>query len=228
MAGANIPPPPSPRPRSEEFSSDHRPYLSFLPSELQDPFVHITRPLNTASGGGGGDFGALVASQAAFLLQEQSRCQQQSEVGSQVFQRYQPPPFILIPAYTAMNHQNYLESPQFSSGPNPRQAPSPSQNMNHANGMNGGGQIPGLIAGLPTPAGHQSDLNYLYQMVEDLSQALAENRAATERIVAASGRVRQRAQERGLSNEEIIASVAAELNGTFSSTLDRRQELIHF
>lgn len=110
-----------------------------------------------------------------------------------------------------MNYQNYLESPQTAAGANPRQAPSPSQGMNHANGVNGA-VLPGIIAGLPTPAGHQSDLNYLYGMVEELSRTLAENRAATDRIVNAAGRVRQRAQELDMSNDELIASVSDELN----------------
>ena len=96
-----------------------------------------------------------------------------------------------------------------------RQAPSPSQGMNHANGVNGGVALPGLMAGLPTPAGHQSDLNYVYGMVEELSRTLAENRAASDRINAAVGRVRQRALELNMTNDEIVTSVAGELNGMF-------------
>jgi len=94
-----------------------------------------------------------------------------------------------------------------------RQAPSPTQGMNHANGVNGAVALPGLMAGLPTPAGHQSDLNYVYGMVEELSRTLAENRAASERINAAVGRVRQRALELNMTNDEIVTSVAEDLNG---------------
>lgn len=112
-----------------------------------------------------------------------------------------------------MNYNSFIENPQ-GSGSNPRQAPSPNQGMNHANGVNGNNVgLPGMMAGLPTPAGHQSDLNNIYAMVEELSRALEENRAATARIVDGVGRVRQRAMEKEMTNEELIASVAAELNG---------------
>jgi hypothetical protein len=109
-----------------------------------------------------------------------------------------------------MNY-NYPEGPAGSASN--RQAPSSSQGMNHTNGVNGGVAIPGLMAGLPTPAGHQSDLNYVYGMVEELSRTLAENRAASDRINAAVGRVRQRALELNMTNDEIVTSVAGELNG---------------
>ena len=109
-----------------------------------------------------------------------------------------------------MNY-NYPEGPPGSTSN--RQAPSPGGVMNHVNGVNGGVAIPGLMAGLPTPAGHQSDLNYVYGMVEELSRTLAENRAASDRINAAVGRVRQRALELNMTNDEIVTSVAGELNG---------------
>jgi hypothetical protein len=112
-----------------------------------------------------------------------------------------------------MNY-NYADAPP-GSGSN-RQAPSPSQNMNHANGVNGAVALPGIMAGLPTPAGHQSDLNYVYGMVEELSRTLAENRAASDRINTAVGRVRQRALELNMTNDEIVTTVASELNGGFS------------
>jgi hypothetical protein len=114
-----------------------------------------------------------------------------------------------------MNYNSYLENPQ-GSGSNPRQAPSPNQGMGHTNGINGNNVgLPGMMAGLPTPAGHQSDLNSIYAMVEELSKTLEENRAATARIVEGVGRVRQRALEKDMTSDELIASVAAELNGKF-------------
>jgi len=84
--------------------------------------------------------------------------------------------------------------------------------MNHANGMNGGVGLSGGLTGLPTPAGHQSDLNYVMSMVEELSRALDQNRRVTESIVEKVGRVRERAQHLELTNDELIATVAAELN----------------
>jgi hypothetical protein len=104
-----------------------------------------------------------------------------------------------------MNYQNYLDSPQG----NHRQAPpSPSQAgamtmMNAGNGM----------AAMPTPAGHQQDLNYVMGLVDTLSAELAANREQTRRIVEATGRIRNRAMELGMTNEEILGEVAGELNG---------------
>lgn len=112
------------------------------------------------------------------------------------------------------NSMNYNYSDGAAS-PSNRQAPPPSQNMNHVNGVNGAAVLPGMIAGLPTPAGHQSDLNYVYGMVEELSRTLAESRAASERINAAVGRVRQRAIELNMTNDEIVTFVSDTLNGKY-------------
>ncbi|ELR04518.1 hypothetical protein GMDG_06813 [Pseudogymnoascus destructans 20631-21] len=116
------------------------------------------------------------------------------------------------PALNNMSYQNYLDTPQTGSAPGPRQAPSPSQGMPHANGANGAPAMPGMMGGLPTPAGHQSDLNAIYNMVETLHNELAETRARSERIVAAAGIIRARALEQDLTAEQIAAGVAAELN----------------
>lgn len=89
--------------------------------------------------------------------------------------------------------------------------------MNHANGVNGGVALPGIMTGIPAPAGHQTDLNYIYGMVEELSRTLAENRAASDRINAAVGRVRQRALEHSMANNEIMATVASDLNGKLAN-----------
>lgn len=119
-----------------------------------------------------------------------------------------------IQAENNMSYQNYLDTPQTASNPGgPRQAPSPSQGMPHANGVNGVAAMPGMMGGLPTPAGHQSDLNVIYNMVETLHNELAETRARSERIVAAAGIIRARALEQNLTAEQIAAGVAAELNG---------------
>lgn len=80
-------------------------------------------------------------------------------------------------------------------------------------GMNGnvaaGGGLP-----MPTPAGHQAELNYIYNLVDELSQQLANNRRVTENIVSGLGRVRVRARHQGLGNEEVIAAAADNLHGT--------------
>ncbi|KAI1495916.1 hypothetical protein F5X99DRAFT_422539 [Biscogniauxia marginata] len=63
----------------------------------------------------------------------------------------------------------------------------------------------------PTPAGHQAELNIIYGMVEELSRQLAENRRVTEDIVSGLGRVRNRARERGLGNDEVLGEAADEI-----------------
>jgi hypothetical protein len=115
-----------------------------------------------------------------------------------------------------MSYQNYLESPVAGPSSNPRQAPpSPSQNMNHANGMNGGAMGIGGMTGFPTPAGHQSDLNYIMTMVEELSRQLEHNQRLTSGVVEKIGKVREKAQNMDLTNDELIALVASEMNGTY-------------
>jgi hypothetical protein len=81
------------------------------------------------------------------------------------------------------------------------------------NGLNGN-NMPGAMVGLPTPAGHQAELNYIYGMVEELSRQLADNKRALDDIVAGVGRVRSRARSQSLGNEELLASAADDFNGT--------------
>lgn len=80
------------------------------------------------------------------------------------------------------------------------------------NGMNG--NVPGAAMPIPTPAGHQAELNYIYSMVEELSRQLADNRRVTEEIVTGLGRVRNKAKSQALDNEQMIDSAAEEINGT--------------
>ncbi|RYP68741.1 hypothetical protein DL771_006471 [Monosporascus sp. 5C6A] len=76
---------------------------------------------------------------------------------------------------------------------------------------NGAGAAGAAMAVGPTPAGHQAELNLIYGMVEELSRQLAENRRVTEDIVSGLGRVRNRARERGLSNDEVLDEAADEI-----------------
>ncbi|KAJ9141706.1 hypothetical protein NKR23_g7734 [Pleurostoma richardsiae] len=77
------------------------------------------------------------------------------------------------------------------------------------NGMNGG-QLPPMI-NMPTPAGHQAELNYIYSLVEDLSRQLAENKRVLEEVVTGVGRVRNRARAHSLGNNELIASASEDI-----------------
>ena len=81
------------------------------------------------------------------------------------------------------------------------------------NGINGAGMAVAGGMPVPTPAGHQAELNYIYGMVEELSRQLAENRKVTEDIVSGLGRVRNRARTQNQNNEEIIDGAAEDLNG---------------
>ncbi|KAK6583302.1 hypothetical protein PZA11_004378 [Diplocarpon coronariae] len=120
-----------------------------------------------------------------------------------------------------MNYQNYIDSP-VGVASNARQAPpSPSQAMPHTNGMNGGGMaMGGGMVGYPTPAGHQSDLNYVMSMVEELSAVLRANQQLTAGVVDKMGKVREKASHLKLNNDELVAMVASELNED-SQNLDR-------
>jgi hypothetical protein len=67
-----------------------------------------------------------------------------------------------------------------------RQSPSPSGQ--HPMGqVNGGGGIAGaMVNGLPMNAGHQMDLNHLYEMVVELSDVLKHNREMTRGIITSA------------------------------------------
>jgi hypothetical protein len=154
---------------------------------------------------------------AAKLNSGPSNCFPTNQQASQFNQFQALPSSVYLPPNKVspkMSYQNYLDSPQ--SGPsNPRQAPpSPSQqNMAHTNGMNGGMGMGNGMVGYPTPAGHQSDLNYVMSMVDELSQVLRTNQQLTASVVDKMGKVREKAQTMNLSNDEMIAAVASEMNG---------------
>ncbi|ESZ98214.1 hypothetical protein SBOR_1390 [Sclerotinia borealis F-4128] len=119
------------------------------------------------------------------------------------------------PQARKMNYQGFGDPNQPGQPSNPRQAPpSPGQGMAHTNGMNGQMNMASManMIGFPTPAGHQSDLNYIMIMVEELSRLLAANQKITDSILEKIGNVRQRAKDKNLSNDELLAIVSEELN----------------
>lgn len=81
------------------------------------------------------------------------------------------------------------------------------------NGLNG--NMPAMVSGYPTPAGYQTELAYIWNMVEVLGQQLAENKRALEDVVSSVGRVRNRAKTQALDNGELLASAADELSCEF-------------
>ncbi|KAM0134536.1 hypothetical protein ACHAP3_005430 [Botrytis cinerea] len=114
-----------------------------------------------------------------------------------------------------MNYQGFGDPNQSGQPSNSRQAPpSPGQGIAHTNGMNGQMNMAGManMIGFPTPAGHQSDLNYIMVMVEELSRLLAANQKITDSILEKIGNVRQRAKDKNLSNDELLDIVTEELN----------------
>jgi hypothetical protein len=65
-----------------------------------------------------------------------------------------------------------------------RQSQSPSTPMTQ---VNGGGPMAGAMAnGVPMSAGHQMDLNHLYEMVVELSDVLKQNREMTRGIITSA------------------------------------------
>jgi hypothetical protein len=81
------------------------------------------------------------------------------------------------------------------------------------NGING--NMPGAMVGLPTPAGHQAELNYIYGMVEELSRQLAENQRTLEEVVSGVGRVRSRARTQAIGNDDLINAATDDVKGVF-------------
>ncbi|KAH6682572.1 hypothetical protein B0J14DRAFT_612740 [Halenospora varia] len=78
--------------------------------------------------------------------------------------------------------------------------------------MNGGMGPGAALVGYPTPAGHQSDLNYVMSMVDELSGILRINQQLTANVVEKMGKVREKAKHLNLSNDELITVVANEMN----------------
>ncbi|TAQ86020.1 hypothetical protein B7494_g5675 [Chlorociboria aeruginascens] len=120
-----------------------------------------------------------------------------------------------FPATVTMNNNfQYIDPPQGAPGSNPRQAPpSPSQSLTHSNGTNGAAGFGGNMVGFPTPAGHQSDLNFVMSKIEELSRTLEHNRRLTDDIVTKVGLVRERAKDKNLTNDELVALVTSEMGG---------------
>ncbi|KAM0550788.1 hypothetical protein ACHAPJ_008651 [Fusarium lateritium] len=123
------------------------------------------------------------------------------------------------PTSTARHYQQQQQYQQ--QVPSNHYPPQPQQHQNFGhlqqqqiammNGMNGTNMAAGMP--VPTPAGHQAELNYIYGMVEELSRQLAENRRVTEDIVSGLGRVRHRAKTHGVNNQQVIEGASEDING---------------
>ncbi len=69
----------------------------------------------------------------------------------------------------------------------PRQAPSPT--AQHPQNQVNGGAMAGMNVGMPMNAGHQMDLNHLYEKVQELSDVLKSNREKTKGIIKSAEEV---------------------------------------
>ncbi|KAI9802708.1 MAG: hypothetical protein M1825_002730 [Sarcosagium campestre] len=110
-----------------------------------------------------------------------------------------------------------------------RQAPSPHQqqqalqNHHQTNGNMTAPAVPGTnghplggagVNVFPTAAGHQMDLNHLWQQVQELSGLLAQNRESTRGIVRSVDEVRNRAlRNGGMDMGEIAGALDGQVNG---------------
>lgn len=111
---------------------------------------------------------------------------------------------------TPVNMNNYASFGDGQQMGNGRQAPSPG-------GMIGnvmGGPPPQMNA-VPMPAGHQADLSYILNTVEQLQDQLASNKATSDDIVRKTGIVRQRAIEREQKADEVMKAAEKRLAGVY-------------
>ncbi|CRG89700.1 hypothetical protein PISL3812_06739 [Talaromyces islandicus] len=100
-----------------------------------------------------------------------------------------------------------------------RQPPSPA--AQHAVPQaNGGGPVGNnMMAGLPMNAGHQMDLNNLYEMVIEFSDVLKHNREMTRGIVASAEELMRRSTAEGASSD--IQQIGGEISAARIAELER-------
>ncbi|KAL8932865.1 MAG: hypothetical protein Q9216_006637 [Gyalolechia sp. 2 TL-2023] len=103
----------------------------------------------------------------------------------------------------------------------------PSQQVN-----GNGGPMNGLNLSMPMNAGHQMDVNMLYQKVLELSEVLRENREKTQGIVAGAEELATRAAANGASpslqeaNAEISAARVADLEKQLAQEQNRIRTIV--
>lgn len=129
-----------------------------------------------------------------------------------------PPP---VPVHVQAVNRNPTYAP-FVSSPLARTA------MSHVNGVNGSGlSLPGMMSGIPTPAGHQQDLNHISTLLDEYAKMMEENRKLTARVMDGVGRVRERAGGRELTGDDVVNGSSKELNGTCEGSFTITLYLIH-
>ncbi|KAF4314648.1 hypothetical protein GTA08_BOTSDO01690 [Botryosphaeria dothidea] len=94
----------------------------------------------------------------------------------------------------------------------------PRQSSNPGSGHqpNGSGGMPNLVNGLLS-GGHQTDMNHLWQVVQQLSDVLQENRNQTANIMNSVQQIQARAAQEGAS------PTIAQVNGDLTAATTRQQ-----
>ncbi|KAL9628217.1 MAG: hypothetical protein Q9204_006030 [Flavoplaca sp. TL-2023a] len=105
--------------------------------------------------------------------------------------------------------------------------PPPPQQVN-----GNGGPMNGMNLNMPMNAGHQMDVNMLYQKILELSEMLRENREQTQAIVAGAEELATRAAANGAAptlqeaNAEISAARIAELEQQLAHEQNRNRSIM--
>ncbi|KAI4254160.1 MAG: hypothetical protein L6R42_007312 [Xanthoria sp. 1 TBL-2021] len=105
--------------------------------------------------------------------------------------------------------------------------PPPPQQVN-----GNGGPMNGINLNMPMNAGHQMDVNMLYQKILELSEMLRENREQTQAIVAGAEELATRAAANGATpslqeaNAEISAARIAELEKQLAREQNRNRSIM--
>ncbi|KAK8184601.1 hypothetical protein BC567DRAFT_140483, partial [Phyllosticta citribraziliensis] len=103
----------------------------------------------------------------------------------------------------------------------PRQSPSPGPGHQ----PNGSGGMPNLVNGLLS-GGHQTDMNHLWQVVQQLSDVLAENRSQTANIMNSVQQIQACAepeQSSARAAQDGSPPTVAQVNGDISAANNRAQ-----
>ncbi|GME48358.1 Glutamyl-trna reductase [Neofusicoccum parvum] len=106
----------------------------------------------------------------------------------------------------------YLDSPNGMANSLQRGPPTPGAQHQ----PNGSGGMPNLVNGLLS-GGHQTDMNHLWQVVQQLSDVLQENRNQTANIMNSVQQIQARAAQEGTS------PTIAQVNGDLTAATSRQQ-----
>ncbi|KAL0254575.1 hypothetical protein SLS55_010053 [Diplodia seriata] len=106
----------------------------------------------------------------------------------------------------------YIDATNGMANSLPRQPPAPGSGHQ----PNGSGGMPNLVNGLLS-GGHQTDMNHLWQVVQQLSDVLQENRSQTANIMNSVQQIQARAAQEGTS------PTIAQVNGDLAAATSRQQ-----